>query len=129
MKYKHSCTCTLEESLGQNILLILITHFGEWRYDETYGCEIWDKEFEMLLESQQWIKAIQDSVTKALKVHEPRLENPVVRVKVEQKEEFGGEKDRRIRKQLSVETSGVIKNTNEKFSHIKMFYYSPISLD
>jgi len=83
----------------------------------------------MLLENNQWIKTIQDSVEKALNLHEPRLENPTVRVKVHQKEEFGTTNGRKMRKQLSVETSGVIKNTNEAFSHTKIFYYSPISLD
>lgn len=128
---KHT-ECTLRESVQQNILLVLTTHFGEWRYDETYGCEIWDREFEALEENETWITIIENSVTKALQLHEPRLIDlrVIVRVKQEERKERPEDKDspKRVRKLLLVETTGILHN-DEQFKYVRPFYYSPISLD
>ena len=36
----------LGESISRLIHLIAITHFGECKFDDTFGCEIWEHDFE-----------------------------------------------------------------------------------
>ena len=38
-------TCDLKQSIAQNIFLIITTKYKENRYDESYGCEIWNMDF------------------------------------------------------------------------------------
>ena len=38
----------LDNSISQNIFLIATTSFGECKFDETYGSEIWEMDFDLL---------------------------------------------------------------------------------
>ena len=41
-------TCSLDKSIAQNIFLIITSKFNEHRFDPTYGCEIWETDFELI---------------------------------------------------------------------------------
>src|SRR4051812_26149368 len=67
--------CDLKKSIAQNINLIITSKYNEHRYDDTYGCEIWDMDFQLILNETAWREKIGKSVVHALKKHEKRLEN------------------------------------------------------
>jgi len=123
--------CTLEESIQQNVLLILLTHFEEYRYDHSFGCSLWDQDFELLPSANIWKEHLQRSIQESLANHEPRLQNIKIRVALEEVPFTHPEdkKVRRIKKRIGVEILASIGLTGEPFSHAETLFFSPISLD
>src|ERR1700712_4156435 len=67
--------CNLGTSIAQNIFLIASTKFQEHRFDDKYGCEIWDKDFELITNQPLWQEQVSRSITVTLRRYEPRLES------------------------------------------------------
>lgn len=117
--------CSVEESIGQYIALLLITRYGEYRFDESLGCKIWEYDFENapFVNSRQaeLEKAISDTIAQ----HEPRLDKPKARMTIEglkSKDKFS----KRIRLVIAVE--GILLATNERFLKSDYtIFFSPIS--
>lgn len=49
--------CSLAESVANMIHLIGVTYFGECKFDESFGCEIWEHDFENISNTQQYRKS------------------------------------------------------------------------
>lgn len=73
--------CSMEESIRNNVYLIITTQFHEARYDPKFGCTIWDDDFHVGNDSIYvlWTDRIEQSIRSGIKQYEKRLE----RVKVE----------------------------------------------
>src|ERR1700744_1006601 len=67
-------TCELKMSIAQNINLIITSKYNEHRFDDTYGCVIWNMDFELVLNENAWREKVNQSVMQSLKRHEKRLE-------------------------------------------------------
>ncbi|MDZ4822258.1 MAG: GPW/gp25 family protein [Flavobacteriales bacterium] len=129
---KELATCGLEKSIAQNIYLILTSQFGEFRYDETYGCSIWEHDFENIVSVHSWKDRIAQSIRLSLIRHEMRLLNPTVRIEIGQEEKVmpGKEHISRIKKCIDITVSGTIAETNEPFTpYTQRLYISPFSFD
>jgi phage baseplate assembly protein W len=42
-------TIDLRDSISSTLELIIMTRFGEHRHDPSFGCEIWDLDFELIV--------------------------------------------------------------------------------
>ncbi|RMG22361.1 MAG: hypothetical protein D6730_16600 [Bacteroidetes bacterium] len=124
-------TVRLETSVKQHILLILMTHFDEYRYDPTYGCSIWEQDFEMLPKVNTWKDELKRSIEDSLQTHEPRLDRIKVTVKIAEQPFTHPEdrKVRRIKKRISIDIQAKLRETDEPFQHQETLFLSPISLD
>lgn len=118
----------MKESICQNIHLILITHFGECKQDPTYGCPIWDNDFENIISINLWKENIRKSVKLVLLNHEQRLTNITIRTDISQ-EEIGSELLKKLKKRVDVIVEGNITETNELFHFKDSLYISPLSFD
>lgn len=130
-KQQHSECQSLEQSIRQNIHLLLMTHVEEYRFDHSYGCKAWENEFEILSQVSDWKEIIERSVEEAVTRHEKRLTKVRVDVDIELIP-FEHPKDntvRRAKKRIKIEISGLTINTNMPFHHQSIMYFSPISLD
>jgi len=124
--------CSMEKSIAQNIYLILTSEFGEYRFDESYGCSVWEHDFENIISINSWKDRMAQSVKQSLLFHENRLSNTMVRIDIGQEELAmqGKEHINRIKKCVDITVSGTIVETNQPFPPYKQrLYISPFSFD
>ena len=119
----------LAESIGQNISLIITSQLGEFRYDSTFGCKIWDIDFIVPSDISVWQDDIKKSIRDAVLRHEHRIEQLTdfdVRV-------VGTEKGsklylRRIHQRVDIRIAGIIRGNKERITFNETLYFSPVSL-
>jgi phage baseplate assembly protein W len=124
-KKQHN-NCSLEESIAQNLHLLVSTYRGESAYAEDYGCSIWDEEFKTQLDIR-WKDEVRRSVMNAIEKYEPRLSLSDVRVELSEHESRSQNTGLHIRRKLVITISGTIRKTNEKFNFKKTLFISPLS--
>lgn len=117
---KHPKT-SLERSIEDFLELIVLTTSGEYRRDESFGCQIWEKEFEILPLEPKWQTEIKKSIADSVQAHETRLENVDVDVKTVETS-F-------LMKKLDITISGKIKQTGKPFEYSKTIYLCPKAID
>ncbi len=116
---------SLKESIEAWIHLLLVTHFGEFKNDESFGCQIWEHDFENITNSQKFKEDLQKAILQSIKIHEPRLTDIRLDLQIEQVEVLL--QNRRIKIRIGVRIAGVIRKTNESFVHIESFFIGPLS--
>jgi len=75
-------TCDLKQSIAQNIYLIITSKHRENRFDESYGCKLWDLDFELVYDENMWLENIRNSVYNSVVRHETRLYDTTVEIDV-----------------------------------------------
>ncbi len=115
--------CSINESIAHHIHLVTTSYFGECSFDDTFGCSIWNIDFDNLKSITNLKETIIESLYNSLKKHEKRLINFDVNVKVKQKEINGN----RMKKKVDILVKGKVKKTNEEFSYIEYFFIAPLS--
>ncbi len=128
-KQRHP-VCNLEDSVEQQIHLILKTHFTEYRYDGQFGCYVWDKDFDNILSVSRWKDELEDLVFKSLLNYEKRLKQIKVLIEVDEPVLFDPKTNKQInyKKRIIIKISGIIKMINQPFSHTEYMFFSPLSL-
>ncbi len=101
---------SLEESIHEHVYLLVTTPFRTVRFDTAYGCEVWDGDFSSGNESNdtRWTDQIQNSVLRAIRAYEPRLERIEVLVELDR----DGASD--AHKRLVVTVTAEIKKSNHR---------------
>jgi phage baseplate assembly protein W len=118
-------------SINQKIQLILLTYFGECRYNPKFGCVVWEYDFTNVSNENAWRDLVVGSLTETLVSNEPRLQNISIKVNIKE-EEFDDPKDhtiKRVKRRLDVNVKANMLETNEPYDYSQMIYVSPISLD
>lgn len=116
--------CSLQESIQQQLKLVITTRFHEVRYDPGFGCEIWEVDFVVPTNLNTWKDEIRQSLEEAILSHEPRI-GEILQLKVTV--EPAGQKGR-INQKLSVHLEAMIKGTYEKIIFDETLYFSPVTL-
>jgi phage baseplate assembly protein W len=115
----------LRDSVSRVIHLITITHFGEFKADESFGCEIWEFDFENVTNSQLFKEQIKNSLMQTIAKHETRLSQIRVDIQVQQVE--FRVLNRRTKSRISLKVDGVLTKTNETFTYSEAFFIGPLS--
>ena len=76
--------CSLPESVAQMIHLLVTTGFGECRNNPTFGSEIWEKDFENIVNTQLYRETLRKSIQSTIEKHEPRLTGIRVDIQMDQ---------------------------------------------
>jgi phage baseplate assembly protein W len=127
---KDAPKCDIGASISKNIELIIMTRFGEHRSDPSFGCEIWDLDFELIVSRSYWEKKICTSIQESVVQHECRLSNIDTTVTLSDVEKLNPiYKCPEIRKKVEIKIKGTVKKTGEPFSFIAGLFLSPLSLD
>jgi len=132
MKKKELPKCKdIGESISQNINLMITSKFGEYRFDQTFGSNIWDSDFENIFANEDWSTRVSQSLTDIIALHEPRLKNIVVTAEINQEEiaDNSANPQYRIKQKVVVNIQGTLTNTNERFNTTQRLYVSPLSFD
>ena len=108
----------LESSITKNLQLIITTRFGEQRSDPTFGCEIWELDFELIVSARLWEEKLRQSLLKSITVHEMRINGVEIAVGITDIEKYN------MLKQFTE-----IKKTGEPFTFHTNLFLSPLSVD
>ena len=119
--------CPDREAIHQHLYLLMVTHFDETRFDENYGCALWEHDFSILSQIK-WKDLIRESLETAIARFERRLTQIKVRVEIEELEMMS-KHNSYIRKRIGVEVKAVIRRTNEPFIFFERIFISPMSID
>lgn len=122
----------LRRSIECNIELILRTSFGESTFDPTFGCSIWENDFDCMISPDQWNAKLAQSIKRSIQLHEPRLGNLVVTTNIiedEVKQQYNNNLVSRMKRRIDVRVRGNMVLTNEEFDGVAKLYVSPISID
>ncbi|WP_392420382.1 GPW/gp25 family protein [Capnocytophaga canis] len=117
---------TLEDSVEQYIFMLMTTSFGECKFDEKYGCEIWDSDFDLLKNDNDLKNYIIKSLKNTLMQYEKRIDLEDIEVIISE-QDLGGHHKKRIKKKIIIHVKGIILETNRSFGFQKYFFVSPLS--
>jgi len=126
-KKKELPKTTLEKSIDNYIRLVLTSHFGECKFDEGFGCEIWEVDFDLLKDLTLMRDNIKTFVTEAVKLQEPRLKLTNVEVRIGNAQSASYENAVRFKRKVLIRISGHIKETNKPFTFNTQFFIGPFS--
>lgn len=119
--------CTLKESISQHLYLIITTALGDCLYDETYGCSIWDSDFDNEINDSRLKAQIKSGLCLSIKNHENRLENLGIEVSFSQTLVSVGENVTSMKKKLDLVVTGTLVQTDEPFMFSGYFFMGPLS--
>lgn len=119
-------SCSLKQSVAQNLHLIITTAFGELISDPDFGTTIWDAEFSNITFNSRQKETILDSLKKAIGKYEKRIENIKINLEVQQ-DELATERHSQMKKKLSVQVTSVLKLTNESIVYNDSFFIGPLA--
>lgn len=117
--------CSLYDSVADMIYLVAITYFGECKYDSSFGCEIWEHDFENIVNSQLYRDQLRNSLQQTIEKQEQRLTNIRVDIQIEQID-YSIFK-RRVKSRIKLKVDGTLVMTNESFTHTEQFFIGPLS--
>nr|WP_315026256.1 GPW/gp25 family protein [uncultured Chryseobacterium sp.] len=116
----------LEISIGQNLFLLATTAFGECKFDETFGTEIWEMDFDLTKSDNHLRELIISALKKAINRHEKRLELEDLEVFISDYN-LGTCEKKRIKKKVNISIKGVVLETNRPFAFSNSFFIGPLS--
>ncbi|WP_108868974.1 GPW/gp25 family protein [Aquimarina aquimarini] len=119
--------CDIGKSIANFIHLITTTHFGECAFDETFGCSIWNVDFDNLTTTNRLRDIISDSLLESITTKEKRLKNATLKVVIKQDEFISNANLNRVKKRVDIKINATIRLTNEPFYCIERFYIAPLS--
>lgn len=123
-------TCTLRQSIEKNLELIITSRFGEHRNDTSYGCEIWDLDFELIVSTSRWEEKLRQSLLQSIMAHEHRLSDVAVSIVISDIEKFNIYKNyKELKKRVDIRVTGTIHKTGEPFGFPINLLLSPLSVD
>ncbi len=124
-------SCSVQESIAQRIHLILITGFGEFRYDTSFGCLIWEHDFENVPNLNKWRDEMAQSIKLKLLQFEKRLTNVQLTLDLTEEEFKGSDGDhyRKIKRRVDIRINANLKKTNEPFYFQELLYVSPVWIE
>lgn len=117
----------LKKSVKSYLNLLMTTHYGECMFNESFGCIIWDIDFDNLTKTSKLKEEMAFSLRESITENEARLKSVRVDLKVTQHEFLGQEKLTRVKKRLEVKVSATLRQTNESFFCTEQFYIAPLS--
>lgn len=120
--------CNLADSIAKNLELIIMTKYGEHRSDHSFGCGIWELDFEIITSESLWEEKLRQSLIESIKNHEPRLSNVVIAVTITelQKQNYFKQYPE-IKKCVDISINAIIKKTGIEFNFDTNLFLSPLS--
>lgn len=109
-------TCGVGVSIAQQLYLLIHTRYGELRSDRSFGCRVWEIEFERTLNTGDWADELGLSLGDAIRQHEPRLKNVQVSINatVVDRNSFIRQPDE-YRQRATVTIAALLTQTEEPF--------------
>ncbi|GAA4153535.1 GPW/gp25 family protein [Chryseobacterium ginsenosidimutans] len=117
---------SLDTSVSQHLFLLATTALGECKFDETYGTEIWEMDFDLMKTDNKLKELIAGTLKKSISMYEKRLLVEDVEVFVNDYN-LGTLGKKRMKKKVSIAVKGLILETNRAFTFNNSFFVGPLS--
>lgn len=123
-------TCDTGESIAHNIMLLITTKKGENRYDENYGNDVWNLEFDNAITSAVWENIFIKSLKRQIQEYEPRIVQPQIDAHIQFVEHsYDTREHTEIKKKVRIAINAKMEATGERFSFSTELFLSPMSID
>lgn len=123
-------TCDIAESIAQNIMLLIITKKGENRYDDQYGNDVWNLEFDNGVSSSVWENIFIKSLKRQIADYEPRIVSPQIKAHIIFVEHNYDTRDfTEIKKKVKIAINAKLEATGEQYNFVTELFLSPMSID
>jgi len=122
----HHPTCSLKQSIAQHIHLLATSYFGDCKFDESFGCAIWDFDFDNSMTELKLRDKLKKNIQTALTIHEPRLQNIDISVLTTQVS-LTNTGAPRIKNRIDVSIKARLTKTNDLFEYYEFFFLGPLS--
>lgn len=121
-------TCSEISSIDQYIELLLTTCPGEHKFDKTFGCRIWDMDFERVVSRKKWIDDFTAYVLEAVSAFEKRLKDVSVSISIRDvtREDYTLQTTA-IKKEVMVYIDSRLVSNNEPCKFKYALYLGPLS--
>ncbi len=117
---------TLQESISQFISIIITTYFEEYTYDDEFGSEIWETDFDLLVNTNVLKEQIKRSLQNQINQYEKRLSN--VNLNLDVRENISENSNKvRLKKYLNITITGIIVKTDEPYRFNGDYFMAPLS--
>jgi phage baseplate assembly protein W len=123
---KDLATTSQGKSISQQIELLIFTRFGEHRHDHNFGCEIWDLDFELVVNEKIWEEKFRISLLRSITNYEHRIYEVEVEIRMTEVERIFS-RVVEIKKQVDIFVRAKIAATGESYSFNTVLYLSPLS--
>ncbi|WP_271783481.1 GPW/gp25 family protein [Aquimarina algiphila] len=128
LKGKGKKECSLEESIAQYIMMLIISRYGEVAGKDDFGSDIWELEFNQLVKIYEWEEKVRLSLVHAITKYEKRLSDIKVVVSLSEVDtDVDSKTYSQIRRKAIIGVSGNIVQTGVPFSFDTSIYVSPLS--
>ncbi len=118
---------SIEASVVRFINLVATSSFGECKFNELFGCKMWEMDFDLLSDSNTLRDRIKNNIKDAIKMQEQRLELTDVEISIRNTQSASYNNALRMKKRINVAISGFIKKTNRPFQFNGHFFIGPLS--
>lgn len=121
-------TCSAGISISQQIELIIFSRFGEHRFNPAFGCEVWELDFELIVNQSMWEDKMSQSVKHSVRGQEKRLYDVDAFIRVEDVEKiFPLRRMTEIKKKVEITVTGKLSATGENYAFVTALFLSPLS--
>ena len=127
MRKKKLKKCSPQQSVMQHLHLLLTTAYGEFPGDESFGCGIWDNDFDNVSSAHKVKEMIRQSLLQSIQAKEKRLGNIRVELTIIQEELSDSGGSRNIKKRIDITVTGILQLTNERLQFRDSFFVGPFS--
>lgn len=117
----------LEHSMAQFINLVATSSFGECKFDEAFGCKIWEMDFDLLSDQNTIKDRIREALISAIKKYEYRLDLTDIEVTITEAKAASYNNNMRMKKKVNIVVNGNVKKTNRAFNFYGYFFVGPLS--
>ncbi len=120
--------CSKEESIAQNIMMIITSRYGEVVGKPKLGSDIWELEFSQLVKINQWEEQVCNSLVQSINKYEKRLKNINVTVLLsEVDDDFSKKENVHVRRKAQITIKGIMKENDIPFNFSTLLYISPLA--
>lgn len=127
MEKKEIEKTNLEHSIAQYINLVATSSYGECKFDESFGCKIWEMDFDLLSDQNTLKDRIREALIASIKKYEYRLDLADVEVSITEAKTASYNNNMRMKKKINVVVKGNVKKTNRPFNFFGYFFVGPLS--
>ncbi len=117
----------LQESIAQHLHLIITSSLGENLYDSSFGCSIWEYDFDNTVTDIRLRDLIRNSLLAAIGNHELRLTSLDINVVISQAEINSLTISKRVKKRVDIDIKAKLVLTSEEFKYFEYFFLGPLS--
>ncbi|WP_169051607.1 GPW/gp25 family protein [Flavobacterium sp. H122] len=127
MEKKEIEKTNLEHSMAQFINLVATSSYGECKFDESFGCKIWEMDFDLLSDQNTLKDRIREALIFSIKKYEYRLDLADVEVSITEAKSVSYNNNMRMKKKINIVVNGNVKKTNRPFNFYGYFFVGPLS--